>query len=128
MIEMPGNLLDFFPLPHIREKQATAIGFCQRMIERGIRDIIIAAPTGFGKTATGSTLGFWAAQREVKLPGQPGAYMLCTQKMLQDQIETEIEQYPKHLKSAVSLKTASEYGCPEYQNCGTGMRNKPICF
>lgn len=127
-LEIPNSPLSFFPLSvPIRQKQEKALDFSSRMIQRGIRDIVIAAPTGVGKSAIGAALAFWAAQDGLKLPGDPGGYYLCTQKLLQDQLEQDTGKYPKHLQSVISLKTSSEYPCPDFNDCGTGMRNKPPC-
>jgi Rad3-related DNA helicase len=111
----------------MRDKQAKCFDFIYRMLQRGIRDIVISAPTGVGKSAVGTTLGFWAAQQDVRLAGLGGAYYLCTQKLLQDQLEQDITRYPPLLRSAVSLKTASEYECAQHGNCGAGLGHKPIC-
>ena len=55
-----------------------------------MRDIIISAPTGVGKSAIGATVAFWAASHPFPLEGVGGAYYLCTQKLLQDQLENDI--------------------------------------
>lgn len=111
----------------MRAKQAKCFDFVYRMLERGIRDIIISAPTGVGKSAIGTALGFWSAQNGFPLEGRPGAYYLCTQKLLQDQLESDVMRYPPLLRSIVSLKTASEYPCTNYGDCGTGLMHKPPC-
>lgn len=97
------------------------------MISRGIKDIIIAAPTGTGKTAIGATIAFWAGQKTLPLSGSPGGYYLVVQKLLQDQLEEDICRYPANLQSSTSLKTASEYSCSNYSNCGVGLMHQPIC-
>ncbi len=114
----------------MRDKQAKAFDFIKRMLDRGIRDIIISAPTGSGKSVIGTTLGLWAAQSDVRLGSYSGgAYYLCTQKLLQDQLEHDVNQYPPHLRSLVSLKSASEYPCrnKQFGDCATGLMHKPIC-
>lgn len=121
------NWREFFPLEHIRQKQERALDFVYRMIATGVKDIIIAAPTGSGKTAIGATIAFWAGQQNFPGTGAPGAYYLCTQKLLQDQLENDIMTYPAHLQSACSLKTSSEYECPTYGDCGTGSKHTPCC-
>ena len=126
-VALPNNVEQFFPLPQIRPKQAKCLDFIHRMLSRGVTDIVISAPTGFGKSAVAAAVGFWAAQPGFQLPGDPGAYLLCTQKMLQDQYEGDILRYAPHLRSAVSLKTASEYECKQHGNCGAGLAHKPIC-
>lgn len=125
--ELPANWMEYFPLAQIRQKQEKALDFIFRMIQRGIKDIIIAAPTGTGKSAIGAAVAFWAGQKPFPLTGNSGAYYLCTQKLLQDQLEEDIQRYPPLLRSATSLKTASEYVCERFKDCGTGMMHKPVC-
>ena len=121
------NWRDFFPLPQIRQKQEKALDFIYRMIAKGIKDIVIAAPTGTGKSAIGAAIGFWASQKTMPLNGNQGAYYLCTQKLLQDQLEEDIQRYPVMLQHATSLKSAAEYECSHFGDCGTGMLHKPAC-
>lgn len=118
---------EYFPLPQMRAKQEKALDFVYRMLAQGITDIIIAAPTGVGKSAIGATLAFWAASRHFPIKGVGGAYYLCTQKLLQDQLDNDIQRYPPMLQSACSLKTASEYDCGNYGDCGTGRKHNPPC-
>ena len=124
---LPANWKEYFPLPRIRQKQEKALDFIFRMIAAGIKDIVIAAPTGSGKSAIGATVAFWAAQGTFPLNGERGAYYLCTQKLLQDQLEEDILRYPPLLQNATSLKSAAEYECPNHGNCGAGMLHKPAC-
>lgn len=126
-MQLPNNLTEYFPLPQIRQKQAKCFDFVYRMVQRGITDIVLSAPTGVGKSAIGTTLGFWAAQQAMPLDGERGAYYLCTQKLLQDQLERDTMRYPPHLRLATSLKTASEYQCRAHGDCGTGLMHKPMC-
>lgn len=125
--ELPANWRDYFPLPQMRPKQEKALDFIFRMISQGIKDIVIAAPTGSGKSAIGATVAFWAGQLTMPLNGDRGAYYLCTQKLLQDQLEEDTQRYPPLLRSATSLKSASEYECSHFSNCGAGMLHKPAC-
>lgn len=124
---LPSNWQEYFPLPQIRPKQAKALDFIYRMINQGVKDIIISAPTGSGKSAIGAATAFWSGQQTFPLSGERGAYYLCTQKLLQDQLEVDIDRYPPLLQSAASLKTASEYECDNFGDCGTGMLHKPVC-
>jgi ATP-dependent DNA helicase DinG len=124
---LPANIMDFFPLDEARPKQVTALDFFIRTATAGFRDIIIAAPTGVGKSAIASAIAFWASQASVKIVGEPGAYVLCNQKLLQDQYENEIDGYRPGCQDAASLKTASEYACTFYNDCGSGQVAKPIC-
>src|SRR5271157_1066902 len=124
---LPANWKDYFPLPKIRQKQEKALDFIYRMVARGVKDIIVAAPTGTGKSVVCAAAAFCAAQQPFPLAGERGAYYLVCQKLLQDQLENDIARYPALLQNAVSLKSASEYECGHYGNCGTGMLHKPVC-
>lgn len=121
--------MEFFPLPKIREKQIKALNFFDRMAAQGTKDIIIAAPTGSGKSAVAAAVAFWAAQSALpKVPNtQQGAYVLVTQLLLQDQIENDIQRYPEHLKKAASLKSGAAYACGQFGTCGAGTKMKPPC-
>jgi Rad3-related DNA helicase len=125
--KLPTNWKDYFPLPVIRPKQEKALDFVFRMIGQGIKDIVIAAPTGSGKSAIGAAVAFWTGQKTFPLTGDIGAYYLCTQKLLQDQLENDILRYPANLQSSTSLKTAAEYACSSHGNCGAGLIHKPVC-
>lgn len=125
---IPQNLLDFFPLDSaVRDKQAKAFDFIQRKVSQGIRDIIVAAPTGAGKTAIAAACAYWAAQPNFPLAGAPGGYYLCTQKLLQDQLEADIPNFIPSCRQGISLKTSSEYPCPYQGDCSAGMMAKPPC-
>lgn len=111
----------------MRPKQDKALDFVFRMLARGVKDIVIAAPTGFGKSAISAALSFWSAQNPFPLTGSAGAYVLCTQKLLQDQYENDAGRYSPALRSVASLKTASEYDCSLFKDCSTGLQHKPVC-
>jgi Rad3-related DNA helicase len=121
------NWRDFFPLPEIRPKQEKAMDFIYRMVAAGIKDIILSAPTGSGKSVLGATSSFWASQEGFPGTGVRGGYYLCTQKLLQDQLENDIARYPVYLQSATSIKAAAEYDCPFHGDCGVGHKRKPVC-
>ncbi len=112
------GLAEYFPLPSPREKQIRAIEYIQKKYDEGFRDIVIAAPTGIGKTGIGATVCYWAEQ--ANLPGAPGGYYLVTQKLLQDQIERDFPRFKKEFVPGVSLKSATEYECPVHGDCGSG--------
>lgn len=121
-------MLDFFPLSQPREKQVKAIDFIQRAIERGYKHIVVAAPTGTGKTAIGATLCLWAASQHASgLKGEPGGYYLVTQKMLQDQLDKDFADHPQF--GCASLKSAASYECdgPTFKNCEFGRMKKCAC-
>jgi len=93
------------------------------MIE-GYEDIVIAAPTGSGKSFCGAALCLWAGCLDVQ-DKKPGGYYLTVQKMLQDQIERDFSRFiPKFFNKAALLKSAHEYPCQTYGTCGMGSRMK----
>jgi Rad3-related DNA helicase len=107
--------MEFFPLPAAREKQQKAIEFIFRAISKGYRDIVIAAPTGCGKSAIAITVSRWSQNTSFGSSSAPGGYVLTTQKMLQD-------QYDEDFEIVASLKSSTEYECLKMRNCGTGSR------
>jgi Rad3-related DNA helicase len=125
---IPLNITEFFPLPSIRSKQDRALKFIQDEIAHGVTDIIVSAPTGVGKSAIGIAAGYWAAQPQFGMDGVRGAYYLCTQKLLQDQLEADIGKYPFALSTSASLKSATAYHCPKHGSCAAGMMKNPRCI
>ena len=116
-------LPSYFPLDSPREKQVKAMDFIQRKYADGYRDLIIAAPTGIGKTAIGDAVCFWAGS--TSLSGQLGGYYLVTQKLLQDQIENDFPRFRKPFTGmGATLKSSVEYPCPQYGTCMAGGRQK----
>jgi len=82
----------------------------------GCEDIVLAAPTGSGKSAVGVTLCNWGAAN--RSSAQPGGYILTTQKMLQD-------QYADDFPEIVSLKSSNEYECSSgFKKCSVGQSSK----
>ena len=115
----------FFPLPNPRPAQIEALDFISAAYAKGYRDIVIAAPTGVGKTAIGAAASYWAAQPGAASPHESGGYYLVTQKLLQDQIERD---FPKFKWPAGSIMSAIEYPCAgAYSNCMIGQRRRPRC-
>lgn len=116
--------LDYFPMSEPREKQVKAMDFVRRAYERGYNDIVIAAPTGIGKTGIGAGVALWAAQGIVQGEFDPGGYYLVTQKLLQDQLEEDIAKFQPQFRRGCSLKSSIEYHCHQYGTCMAGMRMK----
>jgi ATP-dependent DNA helicase DinG len=98
---------NYFPYDEPREEQIKAIDEILNSYESGKKFVILGAGTGVGKSAIGVTVAKYIAMHVN--PGKdykPGATILTTQKLLQDQYEKDF------LKSAmVSLKSASNYQC-----------------
>ncbi len=118
------KLSDYFPLPSPpRAKQVLAMDFIQEAVQAGYRDIVIAAPTGVGKTGVGMAACLWGAANETRgaLGKHSGGYYLVTQKMLQDQIEADFDRFPEKFEdTGITLKTSSEYPCASHIDCSLG--------
>lgn len=127
---MTEPIAAYFPFESIREKQKIALDFIDRACAKGYRDIIIAAPTGTGKTGIGSSVCHWAvnnmSQSDAGKAIIPGGYYLTSQKMLQDQIERDFPKM-KHGTSA-SLKSAMAYHCLSYDRPCGGLNKKNPCM
>jgi ATP-dependent DNA helicase DinG len=118
--------MDYFPMDSPREKQTRALDFMRRAHAQNFQDIVIAAPTGIGKTGIGAAIAFWA-QQPITGPAEkfePGAYYLVTQKLLQDQLEDDISKFKKNFQRGCTLKSAIEYPCEQYGTCMAGLRMK----
>ena len=114
--------LNFFPLPEPRNKQVRALEFIQRALDLGYQDIILAIPTGGGKSAIGVAACLWASQNIAPNYKAGGYYLVC-QKLLQDQLEHDFPRYlPQYHDKVCSLKSAIEYECPKYTTCMAGSR------
>jgi Rad3-related DNA helicase len=119
------QLLNFFPKPAPREKQVKSLTFVEEAVSRGFKHVVLAAPTGVGKSAIGIAVCSWAAQPEFTgLAGLAGGYYLTEQKLLQDQLRQDFIAAPHDV---VSLKSAVEYSCEEAKNCGLGGLRKKGC-
>lgn len=117
--------LDFFPLPEPRNKQVRSLEFADRAFSKDYKDIVIAAPTGIGKSGIGAAICIWAAQFRDRSRYEPGGYYLVTQKLLQDQLEDDFQHFlQEYQRSGCSLKSSIEYTCPKYTTCMAGARMK----
>lgn len=115
--------LAFFPMEKSpREKQVRSLEFIGKAVDKGYTDIVVAAPTGIGKTGIGAALCFWAGQLSAPGDARQGGYYLVTQKLLQDQLRADIRLYKPALRDAMSLMSATEYECKQYKTCMTGKR------
>ena len=126
--QAPTGIMQHFVLKKSRAKQVSALDYIERKYVEGYRDIVIAAPTGSGKSAMGSTVCFWS--QDIAEEGfEPGGYYLVTQKMLQDQLQNDFSHYvmPSALAKCQSLKSAIEYTCPNHGNCAYGLGRLHKC-
>lgn len=107
-----------FPYAEMREQQKIAIEFIIKAFEDGKRFVVLQAPTGTGKSLIGLTI----ARYLNKYMQSSAAYLLTTQKILQDQYERDFGQ--RSLKMLRSIKSSSNYKCDIYrdQTCGESRR------
>lgn len=117
--------IDFFPLKEPRAGQVKALDFFKRAVDEGYSDIVIAAPTGFGKSVVGASVCYWGAQAGISDGCSPGGYYLVTQKLLQDQLERDIDSSVS--MRGASLKSAAEYPCQKHRTCNIGLAAKSKC-
>lgn len=112
--------MSFFPLEKARPAQVTSMNFIEDAVGKGYSDIVIAAPTGIGKSGIGAAAALWAGSFDMT-GHEPGGYYLVTQKMLQDQLEHDFPRWKPQLRvRGGSLKSSSEYPCPRYITCMAG--------
>jgi ATP-dependent DNA helicase DinG len=127
------EIMNYFVLAEPRTKQITAVDYIDRKYKEGFRHIVIAAPTGVGKSAIGATACFWS--RSLNLEGQegedfdPGGYYLVTQKLLQEQLKRDFKDYTVEEPTirCQSIKSATDYPCLQHGNCAVGMSRKVKC-
>jgi Rad3-related DNA helicase len=123
-----SGILRHFVLKEPRQKQITAVEYIEKKYLEGYDHIVIAAPTGVGKSAIGATACFWS--QDIQVEGyDSGGYYLVTQKLLQDQLQNDFPRYVINnaFSRCQSLKSASEYACPAHGNCAYGMGKKNKC-
>jgi len=117
---MPRYSYDqYFPYPHIRKEQRTAIEFAINEYEAGKKCVILELGTGVGKSAIGICVSRYL---EAHIPSpmnadEPltGAYVVTTQKILQQQYLNDFG--PTSGKSLVrSIKSSTNYQCGFYND------------
>lgn len=111
------NYENLFPFSKIRDEQRQAIEFALNAFSSGKRFVVLEAPTGVGKSAIGVTIA-----RAM----QTDAYILTTQKVLQDQYTSDFG--PKKLNLIQSIKSATNYDCHGTwgQTCGETRRFRSV--
>ncbi len=119
--------IKWFPLDSpARPEQKLALTYIKNSVALGYYDIVIEAPTGAGKSAIGATANYWASSMgrptEAGVSTTVGGVYLVTQKMLQDQLEADTIRHANF--EGDSIKTASDYHCPKYGDCGVGLQAK----
>jgi len=116
MGEFPQSLLvnDHFPFPSTRPAQERAMSAFMNAEQKGKRFRLFELPTGVGKSGLALAMGSWATQ-DHDPSYQAGAYLLTTQKTLQQQYLRDFS--PK----LIELKGASNYYCECHEtDCATG--------
>ena len=115
-------MLKHFPVAAPRPQQVEAMNFATDAIAKGFKHVVLALPTGCGKSFCGVAACNWAASSDAKIEGEfePGGYYLVHQKLLQDQIEHDFPRFLPGTNHGCSLKTSSEYPCSHHIDCGIG--------
>lgn len=105
----------FFPFPEIRPAQGRALDAWTKSMDKDKRFAVFELPTGVGKSGLAFAIGSWAnTQRHPDF--QPGAFILTTQKSLQQQYLRDFAD-----RGMVELKGAANYSCSaQNTDCKTG--------
>lgn len=105
----------FFPFNDPREEQKRAIQFGLDAFLKGKkRFLVIEAGTGVGKSAIGVTIANYInAYLPIGAGYTAGAYVLTTQKLLQEQY---LRDFGPGRGSMLSIKSAANYQCEFYRN------------
>jgi ATP-dependent DNA helicase DinG len=130
-IRMPRHNYDcFFPFSKIRPEQRKAIEFALDAFENGKRYVVLNMGTGCGKSATAVTIARYMqahGERTFDEDNVPlsGAYVLTTQKVLQQQYLDDFGPGVGPSKNLMlSIKSSSNYKCGFYpdQTCAESRR------
>lgn len=117
-----AEAMAYFPMEKPRQAQMDAMKFIDQSVVDGIPDIVIAAPTGIGKSGIGAAASLWSGSYDMTGYAK-GGYYLVTQKLLQDQLENDFPRFkPCFRNSAASLKSSVEYPCPKFGTCMAGYQ------
>ena len=112
----------YFPFSSIRPEQRTAIEFALDAYEAGKRYAVLEMGTGCGKSATGITIARYLEAHGNKTFDEDnmplsGAYVLTTQKVLQQQYLDDFGPGIGASKNLLlSIKSATNYRCGFYQD------------
>ena len=120
----------YFPFDSIRDEQKKAIEFALDAYESGKRYVLLEAGTGIGKSAIAITISRYLENHGGQTVDDTGvittgAYVLTTQKVLQQQYVDDFGQGTGRGKNLLrSIKSASNYTCGFYadQSCGESRR------
>ncbi len=112
----------FFPLATPRPDQAKGLDWICDQIEAGHRRVVAELGTGIGKSAIAVTMARWIEAFEGgKGEYNPGATVLTSQKVLQD-------QYVKDFCDARDLRSSANFTCdgPVGGTCGETSRVRKV--
>lgn len=111
----------FFPFENVRSQQIDAIdAILNAFLNDQKKFFVLQGETGVGKSAIAITVArFLNSSSDVFSLEQPGAYVLTTQKILQQQYIDDFEKF-----SMRSIKSSSSYPCQRssFSNCGEVRR------
>lgn len=118
----------YFPFSKIRDEQRKAIEFALDAYESGKKAVLLEMGTGTGKSATGVTIARYMDAHAAVVKdedGMPlsGAYVLTTQKILQEQYMSDFG--PQNGKGLLrTIKSSVNYKCKFYtdQSCAESKR------
>lgn len=128
MTSISRNYEQYFPFNTIRDEQRKAIEFVlDTFLSSNKKFCLLQLGVGCGKSATGVTVArYLAANPAQRLPDSAeqnsGAYVLTTQKVLQEQYVSDFGPNKRDL--LCSIKSSSNYTCLHFkdQNCGESRR------
>lgn len=118
-----SDWLKFFPFGKPRNEQIIAINFAlNAFLREGKRFVIEEMPTGVGKSAIAVTVARYIASVHPSKHDDmfvSGAYVLTTQKILQEQYVDDFQKL-----GLESIKSSSNYQCRFYieQSCAESLR------
>lgn len=127
---MPNHdYVNYFPFKEIRKEQSKAIEFAINAYESGKKFVILELGTGVGKSAIGITIARYMESHGSRLRDEKGdfltgAYVITTQKILQDQYLRDFGGGPNKTCLVRSIKSSSNYQCSFYpdQSCAESRR------
>lgn len=109
----------FFPFPEIRPAQQRALDAWTNAMLKDKRFAVFELPTGAGKSPLAYAIGRWAEHATLQGTSertQPGAYILTTQKSLQQQYMRDFAE-----QGMRELRGAGNYPCATHDtDCSTG--------
>jgi Rad3-related DNA helicase len=112
----------YFPYSEVRPVQKKAIDDILDAFESGKKYFVLEAGTGVGKSAIGITVSRYVSNHLKKeSDSKDGAYVLTTQKILQEQY---VKDYGNSRGKLRSIKSSSNYNCSfhKQQTCGESLR------